>query len=523
MLELWPDGPGVLGHEGVAMISRAGGSIARAGLLAVGVLAGIGSAAAQDGGTIVLVDLFAPRAGFALETDDAQVLTKAGCLEMLTRIDFDGTVGPGLATAWTQTTPTSWDFTLRANVRFADGRPVDAAAVASALNRTLHVAAPARAFSPKMVSEVGVVDAGTVRITTPAPSSLVPLRMASPNTGILSPGAFQGERINPVRACTGPFTVIEDVPRQMLRLERNPDYWGGAAGYARAELRYVPDGQVRATMVQTGQAQIATVLPVSVLRQPPATVKVLTTALPRTTALYLNLSRPPFDDVRVRQAVQAAVDTAAIAGSVFEGLAAPAVGPFAPGEPWSPQGARPVVQDLPRARALLAAAGVAPGSLKMELLAYPERPELPDVASVLQAELGEIGISVVVRVASYAALEPDLLAGRFGGMLLSRSHLTDVADPGGFLTADYACKGGYNLTRYCDPATDVRIDAALAMADPVKRFAVYGEVAAQLQLQAVSVFLVHEQQRDAVGARVRNYRIHPLGHYILTRDLAQAM
>lgn len=493
---------------------------AAAKILAGSIVLANGQAIAQKSGTVVLAEIFGPRAGFALETDDAQILTKAGCLEMLTRVDFDGTVKPGLATSWVQSAPTTWDFALRADVRFADGTPVDAEAVASGLRRTLGAAAPARAFSPKLVSEIIALDDHTVRLITPAPSVLVPLRMANPNTGILSPAAFRGNGVNPVNACTGPFNVVEDVPRQMLKLERNEHYWGGPVGYERAELRYVPDGQVRATMVQTGEAQIATALPVSVFREVPKTLTVKKTELPRTTSLYLNTAKPPFDDVRVRQAIQVGIDTTAIAGSVFEGLANPATGPFAPGELWAPRNARPIAADPKKSRDLLAAAGIKPNTLKMQIWAYPERAELPDLASVLQAELGEIGIIVEVKVASYSSLEPDLLAGKFDGVLLSRSHLTDVPDPGAFLLADYGCKGGYNLSHFCDAALDAKINTAVALTEPMERYENYRDIAETLQRQAVSIFLVHEQQRDAVSKSVHNFRTHPLGHYMLTKDLA---
>lgn len=494
--------------------------LAGAALVPIG-LAVPRSSPAQDA-TIIVAEVFGARAGWAVESDDAFVLTKAGCMEMLTRVDFDGTLKPSLAIAWTQTAPNAWDFTLRPDVRFADGTPLDSAAVVGALNRTLRAAAPARSFSPRLVSEVSAVDARTVRVTTLAPSVLVPLRMASPSTGILSPAAFQGDRVNPIRACTGPFIAVEDVPRQVLKLERNPNYWGGTVGFARAEMRLVPDGQVRATMAQTGEAQISTVLPVTALRQAPRAVSIAATDLPRVTSMYLNNGKPPFNDARVRQAIQAALDSAAIAASVYEGLARPAVGPFIPGAPWAPTGVQPVARDLARARALLAEAGVRADSIRFELLIYAERPELPDLASVVQAQLGELGMTVTIRGASYSSLEPALLAGNYQALLLSRSHLTDVPDPGAFLTADYACKGTFNLSHFCQPAIDAKLDQALAEPDPEKRFAAYAEVAAALQRDAVSVFLVREQQRDAVSTAVRGHRTHPMGHYILTRDLAPA-
>ena len=488
--------------------------------LAVALLLPGAARAASD--TVVLAEIFGPRAGWALETDDAFVLTKAGCLEMLTRIDFDGTVKPGLATTWSQPAPNAWDFTLRQGVTFGDGRKLDAEAVVGALSRVLKAAAPPRSFNPRLVSGVSVIDAQTVRITTPSPSVLTPLRVAGPSTGILSPAALQGERPNPIRACTGPFNAVGEVPRQALKLDRNPAYWGGAANYAHAELRFTPDGQVRATMVQTGEVQIATLIPATALRAPPANVRVVATDLPRVTSLYLNTAKPPFDDVRVRRAIQAAIDTSAIAASVYEGLAKPALGPFAREEPWAQSGAMPVKADVARARALLAEAGVKPESLPFEILGYTERSEMGDLAAVIQAELGEVGIKATVRIAGYAALEPDVLAGKFDSMLLSRNHMIDVPDPGAFLIADYGCKGGYNLSHFCRPALDAQLDAATAEPEAAKRFVVYAEVARMLQDEAVSVFIVHEQQRDAVSTAVAGFRTHPLAHYILTRDLKAA-
>jgi peptide/nickel transport system substrate-binding protein len=181
-----------------------------------------------------------------------------------------------------------------------------------------------------------------------------------------------------------------------------------------------------------------------------------------------------------------------------------------------------VARDLAKARRLLADAGVRPDSLRIELLAYTERPELADLASVVQAQLGELGIPVTIRVAAYPSLEPALLAGNFQALLLSRNHLTNVPDPGAFLTADYTCKGTFNLSHFCDAATDAKIEQAVGIADSARRFALYAEVAAKLQQDAVTVFLVREQQRDAVSNRVRGYRTHPFGQYVVTRELAPA-
>ena len=132
-----------------------------------------------------------------------------------------------LATEWAQVEPTTWEFTLQEGVTFQDGTPMDAEAVAGALTHVLDVETPARAFNPDVVSGVEAADASTVQVTTPEPDVLVPLRVASPNAGILAPKAYEGKQIDIMGTCTGPFTVTEEVPRESLTLEANEEYWGG--------------------------------------------------------------------------------------------------------------------------------------------------------------------------------------------------------------------------------------------------------------------------------------------------------
>ena len=75
---------------------------------------------------------------------------------------------------------------------------------------------PARALNPKVITGVKAVDKSTVKVTTPAADPMVPLRFASPNSGILAPEAYSGAQINIKGTCTGPFTVTKEVPAQSL-------------------------------------------------------------------------------------------------------------------------------------------------------------------------------------------------------------------------------------------------------------------------------------------------------------------
>ncbi len=470
---------------------------------------------------LVATHAFPPQAGWALETDDAYILARAGCLESLTRRTADGALEPALADSWTRHSPTQWDFSIRQDVQFADGTPFTAQIVSDALNRLLTATAPPRAFAPKRIASVSVVDDSTVRIESVRASVLTPMRVSSPNTGFLSPAALTGASVDPVGHCIGPFDIVEHVPQQALMLKRNDTYWGGPASLESGEMRFIPDGSGRATQLRTGEAHISALLSVAdVLRLGSETgIEVQTVAQARTNSLYLNNMKAPLDNMLVRQAIQSAIDSTAIAQSIYEGAAQPAVGPFGPNDPWAPDDAMAVPHDTERARALLAESGVDPASISLTLYAYVERAELPDLATVIQAQLGEIGISVELNVANYGALEADLLSGEFDMLVLSRGYLSDVADPIGFLTADYTCEGGYNLSHFCDPEIDAKVDAASSAETEAERYALYKEIASELHARAVTVFIVHQQASDGHLSNVANYAVHPDGHYLFTKDL----
>jgi peptide/nickel transport system substrate-binding protein len=474
-----------------------------------------------DGGHLVYAEQFPPAAAWAVETNDAHTLSRAGCLETLVSYTVDGELEPMLATEWSQVEPTTWEFTLREGVTFQDGTPMDAEAVVGALTHVLGVEVPARAFNADVISGVEATDETTVQVSTPKPDPLVPLRVANPNAGILAPKAYGGKQIDIVGTCTGPFTVTKQVTQQSLSLEANEDYWGGDVSLDSAEVRFVVDGAARATQLQTGEAQISKSLPVANLAtlEGDDTLEISELALTRTTVMLLNNSRPPFDDPLVRQAIQQAVDTQAIVDGVYEGSAEPAVGPFGPSTDWAPEGAAPTPVDLDEARALLEQAGVDPESLSIELMAYNDRPEFADVAVVIQDQLSQLGVTVKIKSGEYPALEPLALAGDFDAYLLSRGYLVDVAEPGGYLVSDWTCDGGYNIAHYCDSETDQMIADAVAIEHETARSDAYAEIAAKLQSEAASVFLLHEHGIYGAKADVANFEPHPLEYYVLTAGL----
>jgi peptide/nickel transport system substrate-binding protein len=476
---------------------------------------------ATGGEHLVYVPAFVPRSAWAVESDDAILLSRFGCLETLIRYESDGTLRPGLAESWEQSSPTEWTFTLREGVEFQDGTPMDARAVVGAVTHVLEAPTPARSFNSDTISGVEAVDDTTVRVSTPAADVLLPYRFASPNSGILAPKAYSGRQIDIEGTCTGPFAVAK-AAQQSLTMERNEKYWGGVPKLATAEVRFVLDGDARVNQLLAGEADVIEGIPPSAQARLAGEdgVEILEDTQPRTTSIMLNASRPPFDDTRVRRALQHAVDTVAIAESVFEGGAVPAGGPFASSDPWAPEEAEPVTLDQDEAKRLLAEARVEPSSLHIELIAYNDQPAFADLAAVIQDQLSQIGVEVDILTGDYASFEPDLLEGDFDAVLLSRGYLVDVGDPAGYLSSDFTCEGGYNIAHYCDSEADVMIRQASATQDAETRHALYARIGDKLQADAAAVFLVLNSGLSATQPEVKGYEMHPLNFYGLTPELS---
>ena len=471
--------------------------------------------------TIVVASRETVDNAWAVETDDAFLMSVAGIGEMLLRTNFDGDVEGYLATDWERTGDLTWEFTLREGVTFHDGTPVDAAAVVASLEHLLGVEAPARSFNPTSIAGVAAVGDNVVEVTSTEPNALIPLYLASPNTVILAAKAYAGSTIDPTEAGTGPFVLTAQNLPTSFTLTRNDNYWGGDVGLAGIDFQLIPDGSTRATLLQTGEAQIASTLPIPTipLIQGNSELAFVPGQLARTNSLYLNNQKAPLNDIRVRQAIQAAIDVDAIANQVLEGAVAPATGPFAANAAWAPEGAAPIAYDVEKAKGLLADAGIAEGSLTLGLWTYPSRAELPDVAVAIQGMLADVGIAVEVRVADYAALEPDVLAGDFDMMILSRSYLTDINDPAGYLRADYTCEGSFNLSHFCDPAVDAQIEEAVGNEDAEARYAVYAALAERFQEEAIDVYLYNPQELAGTSAKISGFRVHPLEHFVATKDI----
>ncbi|WP_181779704.1 ABC transporter substrate-binding protein [Pseudonocardia pini] len=487
----------------------------------VGLVAGCGAATAPTGapvadGELRIAAQFSPRSGYAMDTDDAFVVAQLGSAEALVKAGPDGTAQPGLATAWQQD-GAAWRFTLRPGVTFHDGTPLTPAAVVNALTWVAGVSAP-----PRAIKGIGLraAEAGpdAVTVTTTAPDPILPLRLSSVNTAILAPAAYTGGPPSVIGSGTGPMRLVTTEGNQQATLERNDAYWGGRPQLAKVSVRYVTDPAARALALRAGDVDVAQGLPESSLLEFTGGngYDDQTVAAPRTVSLMLN-EKGAFADVRVRQAVAKAIDRTALAEQALAGSALPASELYGPAVAWGSQDPPPA-PDVQGAKDLLTRAGTP--QLTVRLQTYPNRPELPTLATAVQGMLREVGIDAQIQIGEYGTQEPELLAGNYDMFLLSRNYLTDVPDTGASLVSDYSCEGSYNINQYCSPEFDALLAPLGTITDPAQRQEVFKAAAAKLNADAVGVPLVHSQE-NAVTKGVSGYVVDPLAKSLITPELTR--
>jgi peptide/nickel transport system substrate-binding protein len=315
-----------------------------------------------------------------------------------------------LAESWRLLNETTWQFKLRRNVKFHNGEPFDAAAVKFSVERMLNPqqAAPGRT-SIATIDRVEVVDPLTVNVITKTPFPLLPVRMSPGHcgtVGILPPKYLAqvgdaGFAVKPVG--TGPYKFVEWVKDERLVLEANKDYHRGAPAIDRLVFRPIPELTTRVAALLSGQADLVSDVP------PDQVAKVKASGVARAEVSTLGgfvimmkitnyLMPGPWQDVRVRKAMNHAIDMPTIMKTVLEGygdilgvpLEKEAFG-FNPNIKW-------YAYDPERAKALLREAGH-PNGFELTLH-VPNRRYMNDI-EVVQAMaqmLGKVGIKAKVEV-----------------------------------------------------------------------------------------------------------------------------
>jgi ABC-type transport system substrate-binding protein len=408
---------------------------------------------------------------------------------------------PMLATFWeVAADQVTWTFHLRQGVQFHDGTPFNAQAVKDNFVAVAFAVPPiarTRMFADFM-EEVRVVDEYTVQIITKEPFGAMLNYMAHPAAAIMSPTARRklGAAIarNPVG--TGPFTFREWVPGDRLVLERNEEYWGEAPQIDTLIFKPVKEAASRIMMLEAGEAHLITgVTPhdVARLRADPA-ITVLVTPTIRVMYIGMNHQIWPFNDVRVRHAINYAVNKEAIISHILLGfgtILTSHLPHLMPGH--VPVG--PFPYDPARARELLREAGVPVGTTITLWTPHGRYVMDKEMAEAVAGFLEAVGFNVEITVWEWAAylaeLRRPLGESRVQMFLLGWASGTVEAD---WQTRPLFYSGmwaprGWNRGFFSHPRVDELIRKQMTTVDPEALRAVQTELQELLFWEAPWLFL----------------------------------
>jgi peptide/nickel transport system substrate-binding protein len=326
---------------------------------------------------------------------------------------------------------------------------------------------------------------------------------------------------------TGPFKFVSaKTGFEEVVLERFDDYYGGApdlkpvdkACVSRAVFRVIPETSTRIAALLAGEVDIISEVPpelVNTLKQVP-TVQVKTVAGTRPLWMEMNVKQAPFNDVKVRQALNYAVDKNLIIQKVYNGLAQPLGGPLMPTNNFADPNLKPYAYDKDKALALLKEAGWTPGadgSLAKGGQKFTFVIDTLDatrsLAEALAGMYRDIGIDASVRIWEYSVVQPKLLAGE------RQAYVGDwgdsAFDPIGHMEAKWSTYqkgstyGRGNFSGYSNKRVDELILAGETENDLAKRHAIYNEAQKLIYDDAPAVFLVLPEAIEAASSRVQNW------------------
>jgi peptide/nickel transport system substrate-binding protein len=447
-------------------------------------------------------------------------------------------VEPALATSWEISEDgTEYTFSLREGVTFHDGTPFNAEAVEFNFERMLDEDHPYADTGPfplsfffSSVQDVEVIDDLTVKFTLDAPYAPFLSNLAYPTGLIVSPtGVMEhGEDFGRNPAGTGPFEFAEWASNERVVVTRYEDYWDGAAELEAVVFRPITDPNTRvAEMLSGGIDMMVEVPPDSVSLFEEDGFALHEQAGPHLWFLILNLREGPFQDVRVRQAINYAIDKESLVTDILQGTAEIASGPTPPAFAWAYNDAlEPYPYDPERARELLAEAGAEGAELTFYVTEGGSGMLDPiPMGTAIQADLAEVGLTVNIETYEWNTFLGEVNPGLEGKADMAQmAWMTNDPDTLPYLalrTEAWPEEGGFNSGYYSNPEVDALLESARAATDLEERAALYRDMQEIVYEDAPWAFIANWKQNAATSDAVGGFSLQP-SFFLLLHDVTKS-
>ncbi|CAH0447503.1 glutathione ABC transporter substrate-binding protein GsiB [Ralstonia syzygii] len=418
-----------------------------------------------------------------------------------------------------------YTFKLRHGVKFHDGTPFDANAVKANLDRVTNPANKLKRYTLfNRVAKTEVVDPTTARVTLKEPFSPFINVLAHPSAAMISPAALQkyGKDIAFHPVGTGPFEFVEWKQTDYLKGKKFAGYW--KAGLPKIDTitwKPVVDNNTRATVMQTGEADFAFSIPfeqAAVLKGNP---KVDLIAAPSIIQRYItfNTHVKPFDNPKVRQAINYAINKDALTKVAFSGYAVPADGVVPQGVDYAVK-LGPWPYNPAKARALLKEAGY-PDGFETQLWSAYNHTTAQKIIQFVQQQLAQVGIKAQVqaleagqrveRVESVQKPEDAGVRMYYMGWSSSTGESDWALRP--LLASEAFPPKQLNVAYYKNEQVDADIAGALRTTDRAEKTKLYTDAQKRIWEDAPWAFLVTEKVVYARAKRLSGAYVAPDGSF----------
>lgn len=392
---------------------------------------------------------------------------------LITR-DDKGAIIPQVATSWKNLSDKEIEFQLRTDVVFHDGKPLTAEDVAFSIARITDpkLGSPQLGQFNKIIkAEATAPDKVKLTLSTPYPALLAQLVKLSivPKHVVTAVGdaAFNLAPIG-----SGPYKFAEWRRGVSVALARNDNYWGQKGVFKTALFRAVPDAATRLADVQTGSADVVRGLDSDLASQLKTSrnAKSVPALTERLSYLRINPTKPPFDNLKLRQAAAHAIDKEGITAGILGGLDKPLGQMVTPAHFGWTEGVTGLPYDPAKAKALIAEAGK-PAKIELLIGAFFDQ----RVAQAVQQQLASVGFDVGISLVDTATFLRRIQQGADGGPTLAISTSSCACqDADGALSQILRSGNSWSIMNKSE--IDPLIDEAGATLDEKKRLDDYAKV-----------------------------------------------
>ena len=440
------------------------------------------------------------------ETD---IPVKVGALESLFKMSKDGKVKPLLVKSTHQKSDNTLELTLKDNIKFQNGHKLNGNAVKSILEEGMKKSYLLKGSLPiKSISAKGQ----KVTITTEEPYPELKSELASPFAAIYDTKAKSKVTDKPVG--TGPYQIDNYKRAQKLELTKFKDYWQGKPKLNKVNVTYHEDGNTRVDNLLSGKSDLTTDVPIDRISDVKNSKKanIQSTSGFRTHLLLYNHQSKKINK-NVREAFDMVINRKEIAKNISKNYAKPASTPFND-RLKNVKNDKVQPQDIEKAKKLLAQEGFSKSHpLKINMVTYDGRPELPKIGQVIQSEAKKANIDIQLR--NVDDIDGYLKDPKAWDVSMYSYLTIPRGDTGYFFNTAYLPNGALNKGHYNNKEVTQLIKKLNTSFGEKQRASVTNEILEKSKGDIPNSYITYNDQIDGVSSKVKNFNVTPESIYLI--------